>query len=134
VAYSKWESRKIGLNKQAELETEVSKLRMEFGSKLKTIIHVILQDFHNRYFRDEVNEDAYKHRTTLFVCLDCSDNAVAEKRLVIYDRIGVHSDSRCYWLVDENEPEKCRGMAGKIWFHGTISAKTALVTGHLLMT
>jgi hypothetical protein len=104
---------------------EIAKVRNEFDNQLKNAIKVILQDFHERYFRREANQEKYKHRTTLFTCVECEGNSTREKRLTIYARIGVHGDSRCAWPVDDNDPEKCRGVAGKIWFHGSGNVTSA---------
>jgi hypothetical protein len=98
---------------------EIAKIRSDYDSQLKNAIAIILEDFHDRYFRREADHEKYKHRTTLFTCVECNGESAREKRLAIYVRIGIHGDSRCTWPVDDNDPEKCRGVAGKIWFHGS---------------
>ncbi len=103
--------------KQGALE-EIASFREKFDNQLKVAIGVILEDFHEKYFRGEHEEERHKHRTILFTCVESGSDDTRQKRLVVYARVGVHKESRSTWLVDDNDLEKCRGVAGKIWFHG----------------
>jgi hypothetical protein len=67
----------------------------------------------DHFFEKEVGGERYKHRVTLFVCTTTD----AGKRLTIYQRAGVHPTSEIAWEVDDNDLTKCRGIAGRIWFH-----------------
>ena len=44
---------------------------------------------------------------------------------MIYARSGVYKDSSCSWQIDDNDPDKCHGVAAKIWFHQTGGVTTA---------
>jgi hypothetical protein len=105
---------------------ELDELRDNYQARIKSVIGVLLEDLHARYFRNEKNnEEAHKHRTTLFACVD--DEVITEnrKRLVIHSRWGRYPNSTCSWPVDDNDPEKCRGVVGKFWFHGSTNVTTA---------
>jgi hypothetical protein len=105
---------------------ELDELRDTYQARIKRVIGVVLEDLHAKYFRNEKNsEEAHKHRTTLFACVDDEGNTENRKRLVIYSRCGRYPNSTCSWPVDDNDPEKCRGVAGKIWFHGSTNVTTA---------
>jgi hypothetical protein len=104
---------------------EIAAVREKLDNQLRTAVRAILEDFHDRYFRGEADEEKHKHRTTLFTCVESNGNPTREKRLTIYVRIGIHENSQCSWLVDDNDLEKCRGVAGKIWFHGAGNVTSA---------
>ncbi len=110
--------------KQRALD-EIAVIREKFDNQLRTAIRAILEDFHERYFRGESDEEKHKHRTTLFTCVESEGDPTREKRLAIYVRIGVHPNSRCSWPVDDNDLGRCRGVAGKIWFHGSGNVTSA---------
>ncbi len=100
-------------------------IREKLDNQLKTTLKIVLQDFHNRYFRREADEEKHKHRTTLFTCVESGGNPAREKHLAIYARIGIHQNSNCTWPVDDDDLERCRGVAGKIWFHGSVNVTSA---------
>lgn len=45
--------------------------------------------------------------------------------LTIFARVGVHRDSSTTWEVDDNHPDKCRGIAGHIWFEESFHYRTS---------
>jgi hypothetical protein len=98
--------------------TELAEMRGRYASQAKRAIEVLLDDFHRKYFRKEARQEKYKHRTTLFKCVEDNGKPAAGKRLVIYARVGIHKDSTHFWPVDDNDIMKCRGVAGRIWFLG----------------
>jgi hypothetical protein len=98
---------------------EVAAIRDKLNNQLRTAIRVVLEDFHDRYFHREADKEKHKHRTTLFTCVESNGNPGRDKRLIIYVRIGVHRESQSSWPVDDDDLERCRGVAGKIWFHGS---------------
>jgi len=106
-------------------DRELAEAQMKSSSVVKDMIGAILEDFHAKYFRKEAREERHKHRATLFFCVESEGNSGREKKLVIFARAGPHKDSTCSWPIDDNHLEKCRGVAGQIWFHGVGRAKTA---------
>jgi hypothetical protein len=107
-------------------EEERSSLQREHEERLKRAIGVLIDDLHEKYFRNvEKLEEKHKHRSTLFQCVQHGSDEETVKRLVIYYRCGKYLDSDCSWPVDDNEPDECHGIAGQAWFHGMIPVKTA---------
>jgi hypothetical protein len=111
---SKWAERK------AREEREVKAREVMVGA-----VRAILKQMREEYFSDEAGPEKYKHRVTLFVCVERDDGANKGKCLVIFARSGVHSDSSCTWRLDDNHPKDCRGVAGKVWYHNTTIVTTA---------
>jgi len=111
--------------KSQEQAAELAEMRGRYASQAKCAIEVLLEEFHRKYFRREAEHEKYKHRTTLFKCVENNGKPGAAKRLVIYARAGIHKDSTRFWPVDDNDIAKCRGIAGRIWFLGVGNVTTA---------
>jgi hypothetical protein len=144
TALSKWRSKRIeaaerrvkaaqddSLQSQhrgalARLEREAEDYRLKYNASVRHLVTAILDDFHSKYFRRDVRtEDKYKHRATLFVCTEPPGASGQEKLLTVFARSGVYKESRCSWPIDDNHPQRCRGVAGQIWFHGVGRVRTA---------
>ncbi len=144
TAFAKWKAKTIeGVEKNKKIAEEqllqdehrdaITRLKQEsevfrqkYDASIRHVMIAVLDDFHSKYFRrDARTEDRYKHRATLFVCADFERNSVPERRLAIFARSGIHKESTCSWPIDDNDPEKCRGVAGQIWFHGVGRVRTA---------
>jgi hypothetical protein len=144
TALAKWKSKKIEASERSEkaaqesvlqtkhreaiaaLEQEAQVFREKYDSSVRHVMTAVLDDFHSKYFRRDVRtEDRYKHRATLFVCSDSEGDSGREKRLAVFARSGVYKETKCSWSINDNHPQKCRGVAGQIWFHGVGRVKTA---------
>jgi hypothetical protein len=97
---------------------EANQLREKYAAQAKRIVEAILERMRSEYFRNEKDEAKYMHRATLFICVEADLVSGHGKHLAIFARAGVHKDSTRTWPLDDNDPGKCRGVAGKIWFHG----------------
>jgi hypothetical protein len=86
----------------------------------------ILTDMHEIYFSQEAGHEKYKHRATLFVCTERDGGAGKGKHLAIFARAGVYPASNRTWPLDDSHPDGCRGVAGKIWYHGITDIKVAV--------
>jgi hypothetical protein len=154
VAVAKWQSSKIGeqekhdkaeqeqmsrerdeehaeqLRREMQAEDErrnreLAEIRGKHVDAVKKMMGAILEEFHRKYFRKEAQVEWYKHRVTLFHCVEIDSDTGKDKRLRIFARAGVYKDSGCSWPVDDNDPDKCRGIAALIWFHGVGRVRTA---------
>ncbi len=96
-------------------EAEVAALRESARAQAHRMVKAILDDFHAEYFKHEVGQEKYKHRVTLF---RSESRADGRKLLTIFARSGIHQNSSCTWPLDDDDPDRCRGIAGKIWFDG----------------
>lgn len=94
-------------------------------STVQNVMGAIWDDFHAKYFRNESQEEKHKHRVTLFTCVESEEGSAKDKRLVIFARSGPHKSSTRSWPIDDDYLEKCRGVAGQIWFHGVGKVITA---------
>jgi hypothetical protein len=90
------------------------------------IVRPVLDEMRQRYFAKETDTEKHKHRLTLFVCVESDATTGRAKHLAIFARSGVHLDSPRTWALDDNNPDGCRGVAGKIWFHGVTDMKIAV--------
>lgn len=102
---------------QAELirDTELADLRARFGGQAQRMVRAILSHMHDHFFEQEAGQDKHKHRVTLFVCREGAGPRGCRKWLAIYARFGENPESTTTWPLDDNSPEGCRGVAGKIW-------------------
>ncbi len=91
----------------------------------RVAVKVILDQMREEYFSTEAGDEKYKHRATLFACEGPDSRSGVGKHLAIFARSGVHLDSPRTWPLDDNHPEGCRGVAGKIWYHNITDIKTA---------
>ena len=80
----------------------------------RRMVEGVLEYLWRRYF-DAQEEDRLNHRVTLFRCVDYDGPDGKGKRLEIFARSGRYKESKTTWEVDENKPERCRGIAGEIW-------------------
>jgi hypothetical protein len=112
------------LSKWAE-QREKTRREAQTRSLASRAVGVILEDVRRAYFAKEAAQEKYMHRVTLFVCTEGSGKGSGAKHLEIFARAGVHKDSRCKWGVDDNHPDRCYGIAGKVWSHNTTMFKTA---------
>lgn len=102
-----------------ERETEMAALRYRYSDQARRMVRAILAHMREHFFEQEGDREKYKHRVTLFVCKESQKAGTRKKHLAIYAREGLYSDSMRTWHLDENVPQNCRGVAGKIWFHNT---------------
>ena len=79
----------------------------------------ILSCMKERYFRNAKDTERHRNRVTLFRCVESEEESGRVKCLTVFARAGRYEDSTRAWALDDNEPERCRGAAGQIWFHGT---------------
>jgi len=100
----------------ARLETERDNLSRKAG-------FAIAQVLFQRYFGSLPNQDKYKNRVTLFRKQVC--DGPTGFQLSIFARSGRYSDSTSAWAIDDNEPDRCRGVAGKIWALDTLTRVSA---------
>lgn len=111
------------VEKRAKAKKEVDAVR-----QLKRVMSAILDEMHREYFANESGEEKYKHRITLFVCEEPNGREGEGKYLKIFSRSGVYQNSTRTWPVDDNDPDRCRGVAGKIWYHRITDIKIAECT------
>jgi hypothetical protein len=116
---AKFASRKMEQQAKAGMEARAR-------SQMKRTVSAILEEMRQEYFAHEAGDEKYKHRITLFVCVESDGGTNGAKHLAIFARSGVHLDSQCTWPVDDNHPTGCRGVAGKIWYHNITDIKIAL--------
>lgn len=94
------------------------------AEQAKRMVLGIVRVFSSRYFQGQ-KEEHDKHRVTLFVAERCRVGRVTGKRLAIYARAGSCENSRTTWPIDDDELEKCRGLAAHIWFQNKTKFKVA---------
>lgn len=91
------------------------------ASQLQRTIRAALGHMHGHFFEQQDPEDLHKHRITLFVCRSGQGGPLGCKRwLAIYARKGAHPESTTVWPVDDDQPDKCTGLVGKIWAYGGV--------------
>ncbi len=112
---AKYASRTLEQREKASGEAHVRSLAAR-------AVQAILAKMQEYYFADEAGDERYKHRVTLFKCVE---DAARGKHLAIFSRVGVRLDSQCFWRLDDNHPDGCRGVAGKIWYHNITDIKIA---------
>lgn len=118
-----WRRTLSRIRSEAEAENlrrveEQAGLRQVYEARFKAVIGALLDDLRARYFAREDDKEKHKHRVTLFRCVEDEGDPGRGKRLVIYARSGVYPDSTTSWPVDDNDLDRCHGVAGQIWFHG----------------
>ena len=77
----------------------------------------MLEFLHAEYFKKQKAEEAKRHRVTLFRCVPKSNDQAAGKCLQVFAREGYNRNSTTTWDVDEDDKDKCRGVAAKIWHY-----------------
>ena len=91
-------------------------LKRSAADQMRRVVSAALQYMHDQYFEKEVDDERYMHRITLFVCRACRpDHAGRTRELAVYARAGRYQDSATCWAVDDDEPDRCPGVAGKVW-------------------
>jgi hypothetical protein len=115
---AKFVSKRLEMRANAEREAEAN-------SQMKRVVCAILEEMRQEYFASEAGDEKYKHRITLFVCVEPNGRAGGGKYLEIFSRSGVHLNSTRTWPVDDNHPDLCRGVAGKVWYHSITDIKIA---------
>ncbi|MBA4063095.1 MAG: hypothetical protein C0501_05175 [Isosphaera sp.] len=100
--------------RQRRLEKKEREEREEF---VKRVVGAVLEGLRSEYFTKVDEEDRHNHRVTLFVCQTRAGGDGKELR--IYRRAGSFPSSPTAWRVDDDEPGRCEGVAGRVWFHGT---------------
>jgi hypothetical protein len=99
---------------KAEHRQEIDRIRNAADQQGKRVMECLLGHLSTLYFAGEEQTEKYKHRVTLFVV---QRTEAGGKQLAVFARAGVYRDSTITWPLDDNDPGKCRGVAGKIWFH-----------------
>lgn len=89
------------------------------------MVEGILKYFWSRYFEKVKPSNRLDHRVTLFRCVDYDGPNVKAKRLEIFAREVSHKSSTTTWEVDENNRDKCSGVAGQIWIDQEFRVFTA---------
>ncbi len=112
------------VSKHVERKAKAAKER-EVKAVVAGVVRAILDRMRDEYFATEAGAEKFKHRVTLFVCEEYDGSAGTQKRLAIFARSGVHLNSKCTWQLDDNHPDGCRGVAGKIWYHSITDMKVA---------
>jgi hypothetical protein len=102
---------------------EVQELRARVASQTQRALQRVLDGLRREFFRGVDETDG--PRATLFVCREPEAEAGLRKRLVIYDRAGAYKNSSCTWVVDDDERDRCRGLAGQAWFAWRTAKRTA---------
>lgn len=95
-------------------------------SLVARIMRAVLDEMRQVYFLHEGGAELYKHRVTLFVCVDANASTGKDKHLAIFARSGVRGDSKSVWALDDNHPDGCRGFAGKVWYHSVTMFRVAV--------
>lgn len=104
---------------------ELDQLKSTYEAQAQRMLRKMLERMKARYFESEDPEEKHKHRITLFRCVEIDGPDGRSKHLAIFARGGGFQDSNCTWPLDDNNPERCRGIAGKIWFNWTTSIRKA---------
>jgi hypothetical protein len=97
---------------------QVERLELERDNLSRKAVAAISGVLWRRYFGNLPNQDHYKNRVTVF--RKESYDGPTGLRLVIFARFGRYLNSISAWLVDDNEPMNCRGVAGKIYARNTL--------------
>lgn len=100
-------------------EQEKAENELDLKARAAKIAEALLEAMHRAHFRLEGEEDAHINRVTLFNCKEVGHNSGPRKHLAIFARCGVHKSSSTTWVLDDDHPDRCRGAAGKAWYHET---------------
>lgn len=104
---------------EAKREAEHDALITRYGNQTRRMIRAVLIHMHGHFFEEEDAADQHKHRVTLFVYRAGTGPDGCTKWLAVHARKGAYEDSPTVWPLDDNEIDRCRGMAGRVWFLGS---------------
>jgi hypothetical protein len=111
--------------KELDARIEREKNSLDTVGRAARICDAILESIHRGHFIPDGEEETHKTRVTLFICKESDANTGQRKHLAIFARHGVHKSSTTTWALDSDHPDGCRGLAGKVWYHGTFNIKWA---------
>ena len=96
-------------------QAELDQAREALKKATQRMMIRLLDEARREFF--SVGEDAYHHklRATLFRCATEVHPSGTRKYLTIYARSGANPESVRTWTVVDENPERCRGVAGYIW-------------------
>ncbi|GAC1473849.1 MAG: hypothetical protein NVSMB9_23180 [Isosphaeraceae bacterium] len=100
-----------------EREAEVTRLREHATGQARRVIQAILASVWQSYFVHVPIEERHKSRVTLFRCAEAAEIPERGKHLTIFARKGRNPDSTCWWPVDDNDIDRCHGVAAIVWFY-----------------
>ena len=104
-------------SKAAARDLEMAAVRQRAAGQVVRMAEAVLAHMHDHLFGNRQGQVKRKHRVTLFEARAGEDHPSGCKRwLAIYARVGLVSSSTTTWPLDADWPDKCRGVAGKVWF------------------
>lgn len=92
------------------------KERMEREQLFQRLLQTVLRAMHLEYFTRVEDAELHQHRVTLLVCRESGQGKGQKKFLEIFARAGRYADSTTILRLDDNEPARCEGLAGQVWF------------------
>ena len=115
----KEEEKSKASSREEQRAREHEAIKAEYDSQVRRMVQSVLAYMHEHFFEGRDKDDKHKHRVTLFVCAAETGPDGCSKSLAIFARKGAHGDSQTRWLVADDDLDRCRGMAGRIWCLGS---------------